>query len=54
MTGHGNFLNRPILGYSVEMYDLPTGNWVSVTQTDDGATRQVDKAFDILTNQIYF
>ena len=32
---------RPILGYSVEMYDLPTGNWVTVTQTDDGATRQV-------------
>ena len=31
---------RPILGYSVEMYDLPTGNWVTVTQTDDGATRQ--------------
>jgi len=32
---------RPILGYSVEMYDLPTGNWVTVTQTDDGATRSV-------------
>ena len=31
---------RPILGYSVEMYDLPTGNWVTVTQTDDEATRQ--------------
>jgi hypothetical protein len=25
---------RPILGYSVEMYDLPTGNWVTVTQTE--------------------
>jgi len=32
---------RPILGYLVEMYDLPTGNWVTVTQTDDGATRSV-------------
>jgi len=32
---------RPILGYSVEMYDLPTGNWVTVTQTDDEATRSV-------------
>jgi len=25
---------RPILGYIVEMYDLPTGNWVPVTQTE--------------------
>ena len=25
---------REILGYSIEMYDLPTGNWVVVTQTE--------------------
>jgi len=25
---------RPVQGYNVEMYDLPTGNWVTVTQTE--------------------
>ena len=25
---------RPIQGYTVEMYDLPTGNWIQVTQTE--------------------
>jgi len=32
---------RPILGYSVEMYDLPTGNWVSVTQTEGRRCRSM-------------
>jgi len=30
---------RPILGYTVEMYDLPTGNWVLVTNTEGIQTR---------------
>lgn len=30
---------RPILGFTVEMYDLPTGNWVIVTHTDGCQTR---------------
>ena len=25
---------RRILGYIVEMYDLPTGNWITVTETE--------------------
>jgi len=32
---------RPILGYTVEMYDLPTGNWVLVTQTEGSACRSM-------------
>ena len=32
---------RPILGYTVEMYDLPTGNWVLVTQTEGTACRSM-------------
>jgi len=32
---------RPILGYTVEMYDLPTGNWVTVTQTEGEACRSM-------------
>jgi len=30
-----------ICGYSVEMYDLPTGNWVMVTQTDGSECRSI-------------
>jgi hypothetical protein len=32
--GPTNDGGRKILGYTVEMYDLPTGNWVTVTQTE--------------------
>ena len=32
---------RPILGYTVEMYDLPTGNWVLVTQTEGTTCRSM-------------
>ena len=32
---------RPVLGYTVEMYDLPTGNWVTVTNTEGDLTRSM-------------
>ncbi|XP_023325298.1 titin isoform X2 [Eurytemora carolleeae] len=32
---------RRILGYIVEMYDLPTGNWITVTETEGNQCRSV-------------